>query len=101
VLKVLCSQSHFDEVAETVFRESTTIGLRFNEQNRYELRRKSVTVTTPLGPVSVKLAYLGPEMVRVSPEYEDCRRIAEQQNVPLLDVMEMARSAALCRDDRA
>jgi hypothetical protein len=74
---------------EMVFRESTTIGLRLRQQSRYTLPREFVTVATQWGEVRLKLARLGGSVVNLTPEYEDCRRIAEAQKLPLKDVMRM------------
>jgi len=101
ILKVLCDSARLDRLVEVVFRESTTLGLRIDSQNRCELRRESRTVETAYGPVRVKRAFYGDETVRVSPEFEDCRRIALEKGIPLIEVMESARRAASEQGDGA
>jgi len=79
---------------EIIFRETTTFGIRAYEVERRKLRRESVRVKTEFGELRVKLGRLGDELITVSPEYGDCRRIAEAQGVTLKDVYEKARLAA-------
>jgi uncharacterized protein (DUF111 family) len=57
------------------------------------LRRQSHTVTTPWGDIEGKIAWLPNGQSRFAPEYESCRRIAEEQHVPLREVYEAATKA--------
>jgi uncharacterized protein (DUF111 family) len=57
------------------------------------LRREIVTVNTPYGEVSVKLGKLNGRVLHVSPEFESCKRLAEERDVPLMEVYEAARHA--------
>jgi hypothetical protein len=88
-LNILTRPADARRMMEMVFRESTTIGLRLRQQSRYTLPREFVTVATQWGEVRLKLARLGGSVVNLTPEYEDCRRIAEAQKLPLKDVMRM------------
>jgi len=54
------------------------------------LNRRHVTVNTRWGAIRMKLANLNGSVSNYAPEYEDCRRIAEQQHVPLKTVMQEA-----------
>jgi uncharacterized protein (DUF111 family) len=58
------------------------------------LTREIRTVETPYGPVAVKVGRLGERTVQVSPEFEDCRRVAASAGVPIREVLEAARAAA-------
>ena len=80
------------QVAERLFGESTTLGLRIRREGRMELRRSISEVETPLGKVRVKTAILPSGEERRVPEYEDLRRIAREGGRPLVEVMEAVRA---------
>jgi uncharacterized protein (DUF111 family) len=80
------------QVAERLFGESTTLGLRIRREGRMELRRSISEVDTPLGKVRVKTAILPSGEERRVPEYEDLRRIAREGGRPLVEVMEAVRA---------
>jgi uncharacterized protein (TIGR00299 family) protein len=80
------------QVAERLFGESTTLGLRIRREGRMELRRSISEVETPLGKVRVKTAILPSGEERRVPEYEDLRRIAREGGRPLVEVMETVRA---------
>jgi uncharacterized protein (TIGR00299 family) protein len=80
-------------LTEIIFRESTTLGLRFHEVEREELERKQVRVSTRYGKVSVKLGLSGGEVVNIAPEFEDCRRIAASKRVAIKVVQQAAMAA--------
>jgi uncharacterized protein (TIGR00299 family) protein len=75
-----------DAVAELLFRQTTTFGLKIQEVERLALARRTETVQTPWGEVRVKIGLWGDEVLRATPEFEDCRRLAESAGVPLLHV---------------
>ena len=77
-----------------VLRETTTLGVRVSPVNRYEAERESVTVDTSIGSLSVKVKRLGGRSVSLSPEYEDCRRVARETGLPILDVYRIVESEA-------
>jgi uncharacterized protein (TIGR00299 family) protein len=79
-------------VAERMFAESSTLGLRVRREGRMELRREIAEARTPLGTVRVKTATLPSGETRRVPEYEDLRRIARESGRPLLEVMEAVRA---------
>jgi uncharacterized protein (TIGR00299 family) protein len=94
VLSVLCEPGRRDELLHTIVRETTTIGVRIAEVTRFALPREIREVTTRFGAVRIKIARDGGEIVNVSPEYEDCRRLALAAGVPLKQVMQAAVRAA-------
>jgi len=75
------------------FRETTTFGIRRHRVERTKLARELRTVATPFGAVRVKVGTRDGKLVTASPEYEDCRRIALEKNIPLREVMDAARKA--------
>jgi pyridinium-3,5-bisthiocarboxylic acid mononucleotide nickel chelatase len=94
ILSVLADPSNRDRIAELIFRETTTIGVRFHPLARLKLERKIVEVQTRYGPIRIKLSGDGASPATISPEYEDCRDAAAAHNVPLKIVIEEASDAA-------
>ncbi|GIK42007.1 MAG: UPF0272 protein [Chloroflexota bacterium] len=92
LLHVLAHPASVDELLAIIFTESTTIGARTYEVTKRMLQRETQTVETVLGPVRVKVAWLGSRVVNVAPEYEDCRELARRHNLPLKEVYALARS---------
>lgn len=95
MLSALVRENNLDQVLEVVFEETTTLGVRLHEVRRKKLTRESVPVDTKYGKISVKVGKLGDAIKNISPEYEDCRRIAERENVPLKEVYGAAKRAAV------
>jgi hypothetical protein len=94
VLTVLAEAGAEGRIAPLILRGSTTFGLRLSRRGRLKLTREIRTVETPYGPVAVKTGRLGERTVQVSPEFEDCRRVAASAGVPIREVLEAARAAA-------
>lgn len=93
IVKALCPANARTSVIETLFRETTTIGVRHYPVQRTVLDRKFEDAQTPWGKVRVKVSSLRAEVVRATPEYEDCVRLAKSSGVALLDVMDAARAS--------
>ena len=77
-------------LADIVFRETTTIGLRHHEVERECLSREIVHVETPVGAVRFKVAWRDGRIVNAVPEFEDCARLAAANNVSVKDVQALA-----------
>ena len=90
---VLVPPGRRESVSATLFRESTTIGLRHSEVTRETLRRELVPVATRFGEVRCKVAQRGAAVVNVAPEFEDCVRLAERHGVPVKEVHAVAVTA--------
>lgn len=86
-LTVLCSGDDMDRLIDVIFRETTTIGVRFYHADRRVLQREIKSIDTRFGKMSVKVSRSGDEIIRVSPEYKECLEIAKKKGIPLLDVM--------------
>jgi uncharacterized protein (TIGR00299 family) protein len=95
LLTVLCHPEMVSQVAEFLIAETTTIGLRWRIDNRLKAPRKIRTAATPYGNIRFKVAEAACGPVTVTPEYDDCKQVAMEKNVPLRKVMEAARSAAV------
>jgi len=93
LLTVLCKPANADTLTKLIFAETTTLGVRMREERRAALARRTVEVKTPWGSVRMKVANLNGTVANYAPEYEDCRRIAEESGVPLKRVMQEAMSA--------
>lgn len=89
LLRVIAKPEDQERLAAVVFAETPTLGLRITSAERRVLEREIREVVTPWGNVRVKIA-----SGHAAPEYDDCRRIAEEKNVPLRDVI--AAAARLC-----
>src|SRR6185312_14118962 len=90
-LTVLCRPDLLSALREVLFRETTTIGLRWRFENKLALAREFAEVETQWGKVRIKIArWPSGQVANVAPEYEDCRGLAEQHGVPLKQVMQEA-----------
>lgn len=98
LLTVLAAREHLDTLLQTVFDETTTLGIRVQEVRRVRLAREEQVIETPLGPCRVKVAYVGGRVVNIAPEYDDCRRLGQQHNLPVKEVF--ARVLAAAHDER-
>ncbi|MFA4829558.1 MAG: nickel pincer cofactor biosynthesis protein LarC [Thermodesulfovibrionales bacterium] len=92
-LSVLCNDSDKEKMMKIMFEETTTIGLRFYSAGRKTLDREIQKLNTKFGKINLKLSKLGDKTVRITPEYEDCKRLAKKLNLPLLEVIKSASSA--------
>jgi len=90
LLTVLCASADADRFTEMLLRETSAFGVRRTVAERRKLRREIVTVKTPFGDVEVKLGRLNGNVVQAAPEFESCRRLATQANVPLKQIYEAA-----------
>ncbi len=98
LIRAICAPEHADAVAEALLRETTSLGVRMARMERRCLRREQVAVETEYGTVRVKVGYLGGEVATASPEYEDCRRAADEHGASLKEVY--AAALARARDAR-
>jgi uncharacterized protein (TIGR00299 family) protein len=90
LLTVLCRPGDETKFQELIFAETTTLGVRSYATQRRVLPREWEKVVTCYGEVRMKVARVNGRAVRVSPEYDDCRKLAETQGVPLQRVMQEA-----------
>ena len=92
-IRLVARPEQAEALAGLVFAETTTLGVRILTARRCELERELQNVNTPYGEVRVKVARRNGQVVNAAPEYEDCRRIAVERNVPLKEVMAAAQAA--------
>lgn len=74
---------------ETILRETSTLGVRVQAISRHEAEREEVAFTSSLGSARVKVKRLQGRIASASPEYEDCRRLAQQKGLSLLEVYQI------------
>jgi uncharacterized protein (TIGR00299 family) protein len=90
LVTVLCRPDDETKFHEMLFAETTTLGVRTYTAERRVLARQWETVCTAFGEVRIKVARLNGHIRQASPEFEDCRKLAEAKNVPLQRVMDEA-----------
>jgi hypothetical protein len=101
-MTVLCHPDLAPVIQEIIFRETTTIGLRWRLENKVALAREFAEVETSWGKVRIKIARLPNGIIaNAAPEYEDCRLLATRHSVPLKQVIEEAmRAYAVTKENR-
>ena len=90
LLTVLCAAADADKFTELMLRETRAFGVRRTLSERRKLQREFVKVKTPYGEVTVKTGKLNGKIVQAAPEYESCKKLAEQGKVPLKAVYDAA-----------
>ena len=99
-LSVLAPAALRAGIEDIIFMETTTIGIRRYTVRRTAAKRREGKVKTQWGEVRVKTSSIGGKVCAVTPEYEDCRRLAEANGAPLKDVLAAARNPAKKRETR-
>jgi uncharacterized protein (TIGR00299 family) protein len=89
LVTILAPLQHEEALRGLLFRESSTLGVRVRHETRHVLPRHHEVVATPWGEVRMKVAGVN-GLSQYAPEYEDCRRIATEKNIPLKHVMQEA-----------
>jgi len=97
LMTIVAKPEQREAMTEIVFRESTTIGIRYQELLRECLDREMVTVTTTLGPVRFKVARRDGRVLNAQPEFEDLAKLSNERGIPIKDVQALAHKAWLER----
>lgn len=92
LLTLVCSPDKVGIFSDFLLRETTTIGLRWRLENRIKAHRRIETLETMYGPVKIKKAESREEIINISPEYDDCKQISLEKNIPLKTVIEKVKS---------
>lgn len=98
MLNVLVDEQRLEPIEDVIFRETTTIGLRYLRASCHRLGREFHSVTTPWGDIHVKVGYHRGEMVQFAPEFKECEQAAKQYGVPLKKVYDEVKRQFLNRD---
>ena len=86
MLSVLSPPESEGQMVETILRETSTLGVRVQRMERHECEREMVPFNSSLGTVMVKVKRLQGKRIGLSPEFEDCRLLAQEHDLPLQDV---------------
>jgi len=97
LLSIVAPPEAREALTSIVFRETTTIGVRYTEMQRECLDRETVSVDTPVGRVRIKVARRNGTVFNAAPEFEDCVRLAAETGTPVKDVQAAAMKAFLDR----
>ena len=87
LLTVLCKPADTNGLMSLIFAETTTFGVRTYRAQRRVLPREWVNVGTEFGEVRIKVSRVNGRILHVAPEFEDCRKLAVEKNVPLQRVI--------------
>ena len=90
LLTILCKPQDTSALMELIFAETTTFGVRTYRAQRRVLPREWVNVGTEFGEVRIKVSRVNGRILHVAPEYEDCRKLAAEKDVPLQRVIASA-----------
>jgi hypothetical protein len=93
LLTVIATPELRRPLSDIIFRETTTIGVRYHEVERDILKREIIAVDTALGPVRFKLAWRDGRLVNATPEFEDCAALARTHDLSVKDVQALALQA--------
>ena len=94
LLTIICPSEKLPFVTKFLLIETTTLGLRWHEEEREKSDREILSEETKYGKIRFKLARWEGKIVNLSPEYEDCKRLALENRVPLKEVFEEAQKGS-------
>ena len=93
LLSTLVNETKLDDILKVIFTQTTTLGVRILEIRRKKLKREQKEIDTPFGKVKFKIAIIE-NSERLVPEFEECKRIAEERNIPLIQVYKILEAIA-------
>lgn len=88
-LTVLAEIDKIDPLIKAIFKETTSIGVRYYPVERKVLERKVVKIKVLEEEIAIKTAYLNGEEVNVQPEFSDCLRVAKKSKLPVKKILEL------------
>ncbi|MCD5397361.1 nickel pincer cofactor biosynthesis protein LarC [candidate division NPL-UPA2 bacterium] len=91
LITVLAEASRVEALTTIILEETSSLGVRTYRTQRQKLSRDAEEMKTKFGKVKVKIAKMGEKIKHISPEYEDCRRIAQRKRIPFREVYEEAK----------
>jgi len=94
-ITVLCEDAKVSDIVSALFRGSTTFGVRLRTEQRFCMDREWKMARTQWGDVRVKVGRFRGETIRRTPEFEDCRALAERAGVPAISIYDAALAAAV------
>ncbi|SCW66562.1 hypothetical protein SAMN04487970_102629 [Paenibacillus tianmuensis] len=99
MLNVLTDDEGAKRMEDVIFRETTTLGLRYLRASCHRLGREFHRVDTPWGPIQVKAGFHQGELVQFAPEFKECEQAAKAHGVPLKQVYDEVRRRFMERGD--
>ncbi|MBN1333657.1 MAG: nickel pincer cofactor biosynthesis protein LarC [Synergistales bacterium] len=87
-ISCLCSEEDLHDLMNILLKETTTLGLRIYEVNKFKLEPKFRTLETRFGRIVIKEAWWGGEKIKEAPEYEDLKKISREKQIPLVKLYE-------------
>ncbi len=95
VLSILAAPDRVSTLCDVVFQETTTLGVRISEiKKRKILERDIRTVQTPWGEARVKVRKVNADQITFAPEYDDCKHLAQENNLPIQKVYDTVKKEA-------
>ena len=91
-ITVLCRENDLGKLADVLFRETTTIGIRYYKTERKILKREIKEINSVFGRIKVKVSGNRNHVLKSIPEYEDCKSLAKKNKVPLINVINSAKT---------
>jgi uncharacterized protein (DUF111 family) len=88
LLQLLCASKHIETMKKILFKETTTLGVRYYPLTVHRMERKFIKVETVWGPVTVKQGIQDGQILQNAPEYDECKAIAKHHHLPLKQVYE-------------
>jgi len=85
-VSVLCSPRDKEKIVEILFKHTSTIGVRYTQMARMMLEREAIVVKTEYGKVTVKVSVLLDGTKKISPEYDECKRLAKRKKISVQEV---------------
>jgi uncharacterized protein (TIGR00299 family) protein len=95
LISVITTMEYFDSLIRVLLEETSTLGVRYYDINRITLQRTQKLIKTTLGNIRVKIGWVDESTRNISPEYEDCRKIALEKGIPIKRVYDEALMIAL------
>lgn len=91
LLNVLTDLDLLESMEDLIFRETTTLGLRYQKTMCHRLERKLQSVPTPWGKINAKIGLKDGKVINVAPEYQDCAAAAEKSKIPLKEIYDFVK----------
>lgn len=85
-LNILCKEDDIEKFTKLLLVETSTFGVRYHQLEKAMLDRRFEKLKTQYGEIQIKLGYLNGKLIKVTPEYEDCKIMAKKKKIPLIKV---------------
>ena len=92
-ITLLSDNDNVNKLADILLKETTSFGLRMYKTERIKLEKEIKTVKTEYGSTKVKIGKKNGKIINIAPEYEDCKRIANERGISIREVYEKVKSA--------